>query len=116
MRSKKRVDRLCLWEDVFVTCSPAKFPKTLILRYINWNRHRLKRSRSVSVKSDPNMTVIEAARRRDFTINSMAGDPLTGELFDPFGGAKDLRNRVLRVTDEERFRDDPLRVMRALQF
>ena len=76
----------------------------------------MKRSRSVSVKSDPNMTVIEAARRRDFTINSMAGDPLTGELFDPFGGAKDLRNRVLRVTDEERFRDDPLRVMRALQF
>ena len=68
------------------------------------------------VKSDPNMTLADAARRRDFTINSMAGDPLTGELFDPFSGAKDLRDRVLRVTDEERFRDDPLRVMRALQF
>lgn len=68
------------------------------------------------VKSDPNMSVADAARRRDFTINSMAGDPLTCELFDPFGGAKDLRDRVLRVTGEERFRDDPLRVMRALQF
>lgn len=68
------------------------------------------------VKSDPHMSVAEAARRRDFTINSITGDPLTGELFDPFNGAKDLRDRILRVTDEERFRDDPLRVMRALQF
>lgn len=72
--------------------------------------------RGFEVKSDPNMSIADAARRRDFTINSMAGDPLTGELFDPFGGAKDLRDKILRVTDKERFRDDPLRVMRALQF
>lgn len=69
-----------------------------------------------AVKADPNMNIKEAARRRDFTINSMAADPLTGSIYDPFGGAEDLKNRILRVTDEERFRDDPLRVMRAIQF
>ncbi len=68
------------------------------------------------VSIDPDMSVTEAAKRRDFTINSMVGDPLTGEIFDPFGGAQDLKDRILRVTDAERFRDDPLRVMRALQF
>lgn len=69
-----------------------------------------------AVKTDPNMSIKDAARRRDFTINSMAADPLSGRIFDPFGGAEDLKNRTLRITDEERFRDDPLRVMRAIQF
>jgi tRNA nucleotidyltransferase (CCA-adding enzyme) len=46
----------------------------------------------------------------------MAADPLTGELFDPFNGLKDLRERRLKVTDPERFRDDPLRVLRGIQF
>ncbi|MFH1175101.1 MAG: CCA tRNA nucleotidyltransferase [bacterium] len=68
------------------------------------------------IKTDPFMSIEDGARRRDFTINSMASDPITGELFDPFGGAKDLKERVLRITDEERFGDDPLRVLRALQF
>ncbi len=68
------------------------------------------------VKSDPNMSIKEAAKRRDFTVNALAADPLTGELYDYYGGVEDARNRVLKVTDEERFRDDPLRVMRAMQF
>ncbi|MBI4280652.1 HD domain-containing protein [Candidatus Uhrbacteria bacterium] len=72
--------------------------------------------RGFAVKVDPHMSIEDAAQRRDFTINSVAADPLTGELFDPFGGVKDLKERRLRVTDAERFRDDPLRVMRALQF
>lgn len=72
--------------------------------------------RGFEVKTNPLMSIEEAARRRDFTINSMAANPLTGEVFDYFGGLKDLKERVLRVTDQERFRDDPLRVMRALQF
>lgn len=67
-------------------------------------------------KSDPFMSIEDAARRRDFTINAMAADPLTGEVFDPFGGREDLKNRVLRVTDPERFKDDPLRALRAIQF
>ncbi len=68
------------------------------------------------VKTDPYMSIEDAARRRDFTINSVAYDPLENELYNPFGGVEDIKNRILRVTDPERFRDDPLRVMRALQF
>lgn len=69
-----------------------------------------------AVDTDPKMTIKEAARRRDFTFNSLAKDILTGEIYDYFGGVEDLRNRILRVTDEERFKDDPLRVLRAVQF
>ncbi len=68
------------------------------------------------IDSDPAMTTTEAARRRDFTINAIAADPLTGEIIDPFGGIADLTDRLLRVTDPERFQDDPLRVYRAVQF
>jgi len=57
----------------------------------------------------------EAAGRRDFTINAMAYDPVAGELLDFFGGAEDLRNRVLRATSEA-FAEDPLRVLRGMQF
>ncbi|MBT6691591.1 HD domain-containing protein [Candidatus Parcubacteria bacterium] len=72
--------------------------------------------RGFEVKTDPNMSIAEAAKRRDFTMNSVAADPLTGELFDAYGGVEDIKNRTLKITDPERFRDDPLRVMRALQF
>jgi tRNA nucleotidyltransferase (CCA-adding enzyme) len=68
------------------------------------------------VQSDPAMSIEEAGRRRDFTWNALAADPMTGEVFDYFNGISDLEKRSLRVTDPERFKDDPLRVMRALQF
>ncbi len=68
------------------------------------------------VQSDPALDVWEAARRRDFTINTLALDPLNGEIFNGFGGLEDIANRLLRVTDAERFQDDPLRVYRAIQF
>lgn len=70
----------------------------------------------ITVEGVPSMSVEDAARRRDFTFNSLAADPLTGEVIDPFNGLEDLRNKTLRVTDAERFQDDPLRVYRALQF
>ena len=69
-----------------------------------------------TVIGDPTMTFAEAARRRDFTINAIGFDPLTGEHLDPFGGQADLSARRLRVVDPERFADDSLRVLRALQF
>lgn len=72
--------------------------------------------RDVKTLADSNMPVCEACRRRDFTINSMAADILTGDLFDFFGGDDDLKNGILRVTDERLFCDDPLRVLRGLQF
>ncbi|MDQ7814500.1 MAG: hypothetical protein RDU25_01700 [Patescibacteria group bacterium] len=68
------------------------------------------------VDGDPTMSLEEAARRRDFTINSVAADLLTGEIFDPFDGIADLKARTLRVTDPECFQDDALRIYRALQF
>jgi tRNA nucleotidyltransferase (CCA-adding enzyme) len=68
------------------------------------------------VETDPNMTIADAARRRDFTINSILADPLTGEVFDPTGGLNDIKERRLRVTDSEKFGEDPLRVLRTLQF
>lgn len=68
------------------------------------------------VDTDPNMSIREAGRRRDFTFNALSKDPLTGEIFDPYGGVEDLRTRTLRVTDPELFKDDPLRVMRGAQF
>lgn len=65
---------------------------------------------------DPSMSVEEAARRRDFTINAISWDPLTGEYLDPFAGRADLALRRLRVVDPATFADDSLRVLRAVQF
>jgi len=72
--------------------------------------------RGFTVQGDPSMSVVDAARRRDFTINSVARDILTGEIIDPFGGVQDIKNCILRVTDAATFGDDPLRVFRAAQF
>ena len=69
-----------------------------------------------TVVGDPTMTFADAARRRDFTINAIGFDPLTGEYLDPFGGRDDLAARRLRVVDPDRFADDSLRVLRAVQF
>lgn len=63
---------------------------------------------------DPTMTPEEAASRRDFTINSMAMDQ-NDNIFDPFNGKQDLENKVLRATSPA-FREDPLRVLRGMQF
>jgi tRNA nucleotidyltransferase (CCA-adding enzyme) len=72
--------------------------------------------RGFVVVGDPDMSIEEAARRRDFTINSMSFDPLTGEYFDPFDGRGDIGRRLLRVVDPRTFPDDSLRVLRAIQF
>ncbi len=71
--------------------------------------------RGFDIHSDPSMPREEAAARRDFTINAIALDPLTGELFDPFHGLDDLERRLLRHTTS-RFSEDPLRVLRGMQF
>jgi tRNA nucleotidyltransferase (CCA-adding enzyme) len=66
------------------------------------------------VRPDPAMTPLEACRRRDFTINSLAMTA-DGEILDFFGGVEDLRAGVLRATSPA-FREDPLRVLRGVQF
>jgi len=72
--------------------------------------------RDFEITYDPTMSIKEAARRRDFTINAMLIDLMTGELEDPFDGLRDLDQRMLRVVDADTFIEDPLRVYRALQF
>ena len=65
---------------------------------------------------DPFIGEEAAARRRDFTVNAMMQDVLTGEIVDYFGGAADLQAGVLRHVEETTFAEDPLRVFRAAQF
>jgi tRNA nucleotidyltransferase (CCA-adding enzyme) len=69
-----------------------------------------------TVTGDPSLSLDEAARRRDFTINAISWDPLSGEYADPFDGRGDLDRRLLRAVDPRTFADDSLRVLRALQF
>jgi tRNA nucleotidyltransferase (CCA-adding enzyme) len=45
------------------------------------------------VEGDPSMTIVEAAKRRDIAINSLAYDPLTGIIYDSFGGLNDIKNK-----------------------
>ena len=68
------------------------------------------------VTGNPDMSIREAARRRDLTINTLALDILTGQLYDEHGGLQDIRGGVLRATDPKFFPDDPLRVLRVMQF
>lgn len=72
--------------------------------------------RAFVIEGDPAMTVEEATRRRDFTINAILQDPLTGELIDPFGGQQDIAAGLLRAVLAETFVEDSLRVLRAAQF
>ena len=72
--------------------------------------------RAFVIEGDPTMSVEEATRRRDFTINAILQDPLTGELIDPFAGRPDIAAGVLRAVAAETFSEDSLRVLRAAQF
>ncbi len=71
--------------------------------------------RGIAVAGDPHMSVEEAARRRDFTINAILFEPFAGGIVDPHGGAADLERRRLRAVDPTRFGEDPLRALRAVQ-
>ena len=72
--------------------------------------------RDFEVDVDPFIGTREAARRRDFTINALMEDVLTGELVDHFGGRRDLDEGVIRHIDPATFIEDPLRVLRGAQF
>ncbi|OZG71154.1 multifunctional CCA tRNA nucleotidyl transferase/2'3'-cyclic phosphodiesterase/2'nucleotidase/phosphatase [Hahella sp. CCB-MM4] len=62
----------------------------------------------------PDITLEEDLKRRDLTINAIAMDE-SGELVDPYNGAEDLKNRVLRHVSDA-FAEDPLRVLRVARF
>ncbi|MBL9129372.1 MAG: HD domain-containing protein [Verrucomicrobiales bacterium] len=71
--------------------------------------------RGFDIELTPDITPRQAAERRDFTINALMYDPRTCELLDFFGGVEDLCGRVLRHTSPA-FDEDPLRVLRGMQF
>ncbi|GAA4361037.1 CCA tRNA nucleotidyltransferase [Angustibacter luteus] len=71
--------------------------------------------RGFDVVADPRTSLVKASARRDFTLNALLFDPATGELVDCWGGLDDLRAGVLRHTTPA-FAEDPLRVLRAVQF
>ena len=71
--------------------------------------------RGFLIEVSPDLSIAEAAARRDFTVNAIMYDPLTCELLDPHGGIKDLGNKILRHVSFH-FTEDPLRVLRGMQF
>ncbi|MDX9743805.1 MAG: CCA tRNA nucleotidyltransferase [Arcobacteraceae bacterium] len=68
----------------------------------------------INLKS--NLDYITAASRRDFTINAIGYDVHNKKILDPFHGIKDLKNKILKAVDSDKFSDDPLRILRAVQF
>jgi len=65
---------------------------------------------------DSSLDFKTAASRRDFTINSIGYDVKEKKILDPFNGMDDLKNSLLRAVDLEKFIEDPLRILRAIQF
>ena len=68
------------------------------------------------IVADASLSVEDDMRRRDFTVNAMARRLETGDLVDPLGGRADLEARRLRTVSTQSFREDPLRLVRALRF
>ncbi len=64
--------------------------------------------------AEPDVTLEEDLRRRDLTVNAIAQDD-SGDLIDPFGGQRDLNDRLLRHVSPA-FNEDPLRVLRVARF
>jgi tRNA nucleotidyltransferase (CCA-adding enzyme) len=71
--------------------------------------------RAFVIEGDPSMTIEEASRRRDFTINAILQDPLTDEIIDPFAGREAIEQKVLKAVSAQTFSEDSLRVLRAAQ-
>lgn len=72
--------------------------------------------RKPTVVIDPYMTIKNASRRRDLTINALSFDMITHELIDPWHGVSDIKNKILRTPDARFFIQDPLRLYRVMQF
>ena len=71
--------------------------------------------RAFEVKTDPNLTFEQAAKRRDFTINAMGMELPNLKIIDPYNGQEDLKNKILRHVSSA-FAEDSLRVLRGVQF
>jgi tRNA nucleotidyltransferase/poly(A) polymerase len=67
------------------------------------------------VTSDHNLPIEKDLERRDFTINAIAKDS-SGLIVDPYKGVDDVKNKLIRMVNPQAFSDDPLRMLRAVQF
>jgi len=67
------------------------------------------------IQADPHLSFEEAALRRDFTMNAIGYDPLADIWLDPFHGRQDIERQYLRHVGQQ-FAEDPLRILRAMQF
>lgn len=72
--------------------------------------------RGFVIEGDPDMSYKEACSRRDFTVNAILKDPLTGDVVDPFDGRADIEAKLLRHVSDATFGEDSLRILRAAQF
>lgn len=72
--------------------------------------------KDILVSADPDLPIEADLERRDFRCNSIALRLADGALIDPFGGARDIRSKLIRVTNPRAFPEDPLRVLRAGRF
>ena len=68
-----------------------------------------------SVTFDPSVTIKDDLYRRDLTVNAIA-KAIHGDIIDPFGGADDIKNKILRAVSSETFKEDPVRSLRAARF
>lgn len=68
------------------------------------------------VSVNPYMGIKEAAKRRDFTMNTIMQNVVTGEIIDPFNGLQALNDKHIMYVDEHTYIEDPLRSLRAAQF
>ena len=84
---------------------------------VDWSLPRTDSSgRHPEVTLNPTMSIEDAFRRRDLTINAMGIDLKSFELIDPWNGLADLKAGILRAPDPELFVEDPLRLFRVMQF
>ncbi len=67
------------------------------------------------IETDPFLPIEQELNRRDFTINSIAIS-LENVIVDPFNGIGDIESKTIRATSKQAFSEDPLRMMRAIQF
>jgi tRNA nucleotidyltransferase/poly(A) polymerase/2'-5' RNA ligase len=120
LKSKKSLEQeyqektMDLRKQLEITKDPKEFTK--ITNKINKISNELANAhKAFDVTSDHTLPIEKDLIRRDFTINAIAKD-INGQVIDPYGGVEDLKNKTIRVVNPKAFGEDPLRMLRAVQF
>lgn len=72
--------------------------------------------RSFEITIDRNLDSKNASLRRDLTMNALLYDYRTNEIIDHFNGIEDIKNKCIRMVNQNTFKEDPLRVLRVARF